>query len=59
MSEQNELLSVGAVARVFGVTPKTVARWADARKLPCVTTVGGHRRFRRADVDALAQAVAS
>jgi excisionase family DNA binding protein len=33
------------------VSPKTVSRWATQGFLPCLVTLGGHRRFRRADVD--------
>lgn len=42
---QSELLTPGEVARMFGVDPKTVTRWADAGKLPVVRTLGGHRRY--------------
>lgn len=40
------LLSAGKVAAMFGVDPKTVTRWANDGRLPCVRTLGGHRRFR-------------
>jgi hypothetical protein len=35
------------------VDPKTVTRWANTGKLPCLRTVGGWRRYLRADVDAV------
>jgi len=41
------------VASLFGVDPKTVARWATANKVSCIRTLGGHRRYRRADIDRL------
>ena len=44
------ILSPGEVADVFGVDPKTVARWAKLGHLPSFRTPGGHRRFRRDDV---------
>ena len=47
------LLTPGEVAEIFRVTPKTVSHWADAGRLPCVRTPGGHHRFREADVQAL------
>lgn len=53
--EREKLLTPGEVAAVFAVDPKTVTRWAQAGKLPSVRTLGGHRRFRKSDVDALAK----
>ncbi len=47
-------LTSGAVAVRLGVNIDTVARWADADKLPCLKTPGGFRRFRQQDVDAFA-----
>src|SRR5215207_6486067 len=41
-----DLLSSGEMARLLGVHPKTVARWATDNGLPCVRTIGGHRRYR-------------
>ena len=49
----DELLTPGDVAELFGVGLTTVARWADNGRLDSIRTPGGHRRFRRADVDAL------
>lgn len=46
-----EFLSVGDVAELFRVDPKTVARWARAGRLPHFRTPGGHRRFRRTDIE--------
>lgn len=40
------LLTPGEVARLFGVDPKTVSRWADAGRLEALRTLGGHRRYR-------------
>lgn len=39
-------LTAGQAARILGVSPKTVNRWADAGRIPCGVTLGGHRRFR-------------
>ena len=39
-------LTPGQVARMLGVSPKTVNRWANERRIPCAMTLGGHRRFR-------------
>lgn len=36
----------GEVARIFRVNGKTVTRWANSGRVPCVRTAGGHARFR-------------
>ena len=58
--EREELLTPAEVAAMFRVNPKTVTRWARAGKITAIRTLGGHRRFRAADVRrALAQADSS
>jgi excisionase family DNA binding protein len=60
MADRNareELLTPSEVASLFRVNPKTVTRWARAGKLNAIRTLGGHRRFRRSEVEQfLAQA---
>ena len=50
------MLSVTSVAKILGVHPDTIRRWADKGLLPCVRTLGGHRRFRPQDVSQLLNA---
>lgn len=50
IAEHERLLTPGEVAARFRVTPKTVTRWANAGKLTSVRTLGGHRRFKEAEV---------
>ncbi len=50
--ERGVLLTPAEVAALFRVDPKTVTRWAAAGRLESITTPGGHRRFRLADVEA-------
>ncbi len=50
MSQENEWLSLGEAADILGVHPSTVRHWADSGDLPSQRTPGGHRRFRRADL---------
>jgi excisionase family DNA binding protein len=51
--EQEVLLTPAEVAKMFRVDPKTVTRWAKAGKLTAIRTLGGHRRYRRSEVQAL------
>ena len=47
------LLTPAEVAARFRVDPKTVTRWAKAGKLSSIRTLGGHRRYRAAEIEAL------
>lgn len=49
----SEFMAPADVAALLGVHPKTVTRWSRAGILREVRTPGGHRRYRRADVEAL------
>jgi excisionase family DNA binding protein len=53
MKNAEILLTPREVADLFGVDPKTVTRWAKAGKLTSIRTLGGHRRFRKSEVDDL------
>jgi excisionase family DNA binding protein len=53
VSGQENLLTPAEVAALFRVDPKTVTRWAKAGKLTSIRTLGGHRRFRKSEVDDL------
>jgi excisionase family DNA binding protein len=37
------------------VSPSTVRLWEKAGKIASIRTLGNHRRYRKADVEALAQ----
>ena len=53
---EQDLLTPSQVAALFHVDPKTVTRWANAGKLSSIRTLGGHRRFRRDEVEKLLEA---
>jgi excisionase family DNA binding protein len=53
VSAADVLLTPAEVAALFRVDPKTVTRWARAGRLDAVRTLGGHRRYRAAQVHAL------
>jgi excisionase family DNA binding protein len=55
MTDTNEhpppqLVSIGEVARRFGVSVATVRNWERSGKLAAVRTPGGQRRFRPSDI---------
>lgn len=49
--ENDSLLHPGEAARMLGVDPKTLQRWAKAKKIPSVRTLGGHRRYWTSDIE--------
>ena len=49
----SEYLTAGEAARLLHVTTRTVDRWADMGLIPCLVTLGGHRRFERSRIEAL------
>jgi excisionase family DNA binding protein len=47
-----EWLTLGQAARFLGVAQSTIRKWSDQGRVPAFYTPGGHRRFRRSDLDA-------
>jgi excisionase family DNA binding protein len=45
-------LTLGQAAKYLGVAQSTIRKWSDGGRLPAFYTPGGHRRFRRGDLDA-------
>ena len=52
MSE-SQFLTRSEVAKMLGVSPNTVTRWAREGRLACLVTLGGHHRFDREVVEQL------
>lgn len=44
-------LTLGEAAKYLGVAQSTIRKWSDSGRLPAFYTPGGHRRFRRGDLD--------
>jgi excisionase family DNA binding protein len=44
-------LTLGQAAKYLGVAQSTIRKWSDGGRLPAFYTPGGHRRYRRADLD--------
>jgi excisionase family DNA binding protein len=51
-------LGVSEAADLLGVHPSTIRDYVDRGLLACRRTLGGHRRFRRSDLEALLAPVA-
>ena len=50
--EGKEWLTLGQAAAFLGAAQSTVRTWADGGRVPAFYTPGGHRRFRRGDLEA-------
>jgi excisionase family DNA binding protein len=46
-----EWLGLGEAAAILGVHPSTLRTWSDRDEIPSRRTAGGHRRFRRTDLE--------
>jgi excisionase family DNA binding protein len=47
----SEWLTLGQAARFLGVAQSTIRKWSDMGRVPAFYTPGGHRRYRRADLE--------
>lgn len=52
---EEQLYTTTKVAKIFGVTPRTVQMWADSGMIRVTKTLGGHRRITAQEVDRLAR----
>ena len=50
-TETPEWLTLGQAAKYLGVAQSTIRKWSDSGRLTAFYTPGGHRRFRRSDLD--------
>ena len=50
-ADGDQLFTPAEAARRLGVTPNTVTRWSRAGKISAIQTMGGHRRFRRSEIE--------
>ena len=54
-THDDELVAIGVAALLVGVSVDTLRRWERDGRLTAVRTLGGHRRYRRADIEQLTQ----
>ena len=52
---ETEWLTLGQAAKYLGVAQSTIRKWSDLGRVPAFYTPGGHRRYRRTDLDAFLQ----
>ena len=55
-SETGELVPIGTAARLLGVSVDTIRRWERDGRIKGRRTMGGQRRFPRAEIDRLIEA---
>jgi excisionase family DNA binding protein len=53
--KRQPFLMPSEVASLLGVSPVTVRKWAYRGELKCHRTLGGHRRFSRAEIESFAR----
>jgi excisionase family DNA binding protein len=49
--DHHDWLTLGQAARYLGMAQSTIRKWSDVGRLPAFYTPGGHRRYRRFDLD--------
>lgn len=49
--DDSDWLTLGQAARFLGVAQSTIRKWSDQGRVPAFYTPGGHRRYRRSDLE--------
>jgi excisionase family DNA binding protein len=50
-SSESDWLTLGQAAKFLGVAQSTIRKWSDQGRVPTFYTPGGHRRYRRRDLE--------
>jgi excisionase family DNA binding protein len=50
-ANEPDWLTLGQAAKYLGMAQSTIRKWSDNGRLPAFYTPGGHRRYRRNDLD--------
>jgi excisionase family DNA binding protein len=48
---ENDWLTLGQAAKFLGVAQSTIRKWSDLGRVPAFYTPGGHRRYKRGDLE--------
>jgi excisionase family DNA binding protein len=51
-ASEPDWLTLGQAAKFLGVAQSTIRKWSDLGRVPAFYTPGGHRRYRRGDLEA-------
>jgi excisionase family DNA binding protein len=51
-TSEPDWLTLGQAAKFLGVAQSTIRKWSDLGRVPAFYTPGGHRRYRRSDLEA-------
>jgi len=51
-TDEPDWLTLGQAAKFLGVAQSTIRKWSDQGRVPAFYTPGGHRRYRRRDLEA-------
>jgi excisionase family DNA binding protein len=51
-ASEPDWLTLGQAAKFLGVAQSTIRKWSDQGRVPAFYTPGGHRRYRRGDLEA-------
>jgi excisionase family DNA binding protein len=54
-ASEPDWLTLGQAAKFLGVAQSTIRKWSDLGRVPAFYTPGGHRRYRRSDLEAFIQ----
>src|SRR5205085_1494031 len=54
-ANEPDWLTLGQAAKYLGMAQSTIRKWSDNGRLPAFYTPGGHRRYRRGDLDEFLQ----
>ena len=49
---ESDWLTLGQAAKFLGVAQSTIRKWSDLGRVPAFYTPGGHRRYKRGDLEA-------
>src|SRR5207245_2208081 len=52
---QRDVMTPAEASEVLGVSPRTLSRWAREGRIRAIVTLGGHRRFIRTEIEAVAR----